>query len=92
MLKPLIFVVACAFAGTAHAAPGFVPSRQELNDILTDLAAWLAGNWDSFPQIAFGRTLGPPAEGEHDLLASRHRADRRAPTRAVRFLRRTAWR
>lgn len=67
MLKPLIFVAALAFAGTAHAAPGFAPYRQELNDILTGLAAWLPGDWDSYPQIDLIRTLGPSAEGEHDL-------------------------
>jgi hypothetical protein len=66
MIKPLILALALAWSAGAQAAPGVAPYKAELEDVLTDLAAWLPGAWDSYPQIALGRRLGVPAEGEHE--------------------------
>lgn len=52
--------------GVALAAPAYEPTRQELEATLEDLAAWLPGAWDSFPQIYHERTVAAPKAGEHE--------------------------
>jgi hypothetical protein len=50
----------------AQALPSYDPSRPELESVLEDLAAWVPGEWSSFPQIHLERTVRMPAEGEHE--------------------------
>ena len=63
----LVAVVAAAInpAG-ASAAPNYEPTRPELEQVLEDLAAWLPGAWDSFPQVYFERLVQAPKMGEHE--------------------------
>lgn len=51
---------------SAGAAPAYEPTRQELEATLEDLAAWLPGAWDSFPQVYHERTVAAPKAGEHE--------------------------
>ncbi len=50
---------------TVWAGPAYEFTRAELESIRDDLAAWLPGAWDSYPQIHFQRRVHTPAEGEH---------------------------
>jgi hypothetical protein len=37
----------------------------ELQQVLQDVSAWIPGNYDSMPQIAYERANGAPPDGEH---------------------------
>jgi hypothetical protein len=45
---------------SAEAAPS-----PELLQVLRDVSAWIPGNYDSMPQIAYERANGAPPDGEH---------------------------
>ncbi|MCS6947605.1 MAG: hypothetical protein NZM12_08320, partial [Steroidobacteraceae bacterium] len=53
-------------SGAAQAGPLYDQGQLELESVLRDLQAWLPGEWNSFPQIEYERTVRMPAEGEHD--------------------------
>ncbi len=50
----------------ASAGPAYDFDRPELESILSDLIAWLPGEWSSEPQLHYERTVRVPIEGEHD--------------------------
>jgi hypothetical protein len=53
-------------ARPAVAAPNYEPTRAELEQVLEDLARWLPGSWDSFPQVYYERTVKAPRLGPHE--------------------------
>ncbi len=62
-IRLLIRLGAAAFmlqTSSAQAAPS-----SELRQVLRDVSAWIPGNYDSMPQIAYERTNGAPPDGEH---------------------------
>jgi hypothetical protein len=60
------FLVMLAPAAPALAGPGYEPTRAELEQVLEDLARWLPGSWDSFPQVYYERIVQAPKQGEHE--------------------------
>jgi hypothetical protein len=53
-------------AAPAVAGPNYEPTRAELEQVREDLARWLPGSWDSFPQVYYERTVQAPKQGEHE--------------------------
>jgi len=51
---------------TGHAGPRYDFDRPQLDSVLSDLRAWLPGEWNSYPQVWYDRHVRMPAEGEHD--------------------------
>jgi len=58
-------LVGCA-TSSAQGYPMFDLSRPEVEAVLEDLVAWWPGEWSSYPQVQFERSVRMPAEGEHD--------------------------
>lgn len=56
----------CGVSGSATAAPEYDFDRPQLEAVLADLAAWLPGEWSSFPQVWYDRNVAMPADGEHE--------------------------
>ncbi len=67
-MKRILVAVACLVCnlGSAHAGPGYEQSRAELEEVMTDLIAWIPGSWDSFPLIYYENTVAVPEEGDHE--------------------------
>jgi hypothetical protein len=65
-LLPAAALALLASSGPAVAGPNYEPTRAELEQVLEDLARWLPGSWDSFPQVYYERTVQAPRQGEHE--------------------------
>ena len=69
-MQRLVCILTLMFLGTSTVAqaagPRYDQDRKELESILDDLTRWLPGEWSSFPQIYYERTVKMPADGEHD--------------------------
>ncbi len=61
-----LWALATTAASSVWAAPNVHHDRRELEMVLADLIAWLPGEWNSFPQVYYERTVTMPPEGEHE--------------------------